>query len=162
MLSKRKRPGSSSTSRIRPRGASLSCLNTRLWICTIFAFPDRALDARDRIELLLCLFERLREPLVLLERGLKAPRGLVVLPRSRRVDFRSQAFGLAVENQALLHFFQVDRDEHPFLRQQRRPGGEQGAQPSLRLGGVAARMTGRRDRERELQAVRRRRRLGCG
>src|SRR5690606_24648863 len=120
MLSRRSRPGSSSTRRIRPRGASGSCLKTLLWICTIFAFPDRAFDVRDRIELLLCLFERFREPLVLLERGLKAPRALVVLPGSRRFGLGSQAFRLGVENQPLLHLLQVNRDEHPFLGQQRR------------------------------------------
>src|SRR5690606_22128066 len=154
MLSRRSRPGSSSTRRIRPRGASGSCLKALLWICTIFAFPDRALDVRDRIELLLCLFERSREPLVLFERSLKAPRALVVLPCSRRVGLGPEAVRLAVQNQPLLHLFQVDRDEHSFLGQQRRAGGEQRAQAPLRLGGVTARMTGCRDRERELQPIR--------
>src|SRR5690606_11591729 len=102
MLSSRSSPGSSSTRRMRPRGASGSCLNTLLWICTIFTFPDRSLDVRDRVELLLCLLELPREPRVLRERRLEPPRAFVVPGLPRGVDLFAQAPCFRIENEPLL------------------------------------------------------------
>src|SRR5690606_24306864 len=160
MLSSRSRPGSSSTRRMRPRGASGSCLNTLLWICTIFAFPDGSLDVRDRIELLLCLLKLPREPRVLGERLLKTPRVLVVARLPLGLRFLAEPTRLGVENQPLLDLLQMDRDQHPLRRKERRPCREQAAEALLRLGQVLVRMPRRRHRERKLHAILRRRRRG--
>src|SRR5690606_35242440 len=160
MLSSRSRPGSSSTRRIRPREASGSCLNTLLWICTIFAFPDGSLDVRDRIELLLCLLKLSREPRVLGERCLESSGGLVVPRRARRFDLVAKPLRFGIENQPLLDLLQMDRDEHTLLGEERGTRREQTAQALLRLGRILVRVTGRCDRKRKLHTILRRRRCG--
>src|SRR5690606_39147228 len=160
MLSSRSRPGSSSTRRIRPRDASGSCLKTLLWICTIFAFPDRPLDVRDRIELLLCLLKLSREPCVLGQSRLEPPHGFVVPRGARCFNLVAKPPCLGIENQPLLDLLQMDRDEHTLLGKQRRALSEQAAQALLCLCRILVRMTWRCDRKRKLHTILRRRRCG--
>src|SRR5262245_31837819 len=99
MLNRRNRPGSSSTSRIRPRsGAELWDL--RCW--TIFAFPNRSFDIGDGVEPGAHVVERELELPVFLECRLQLLRSTVVALGRGRGSGSLQAVGFGIEDQACL------------------------------------------------------------
>src|SRR5688572_6490160 len=145
MLSKRSRPGSSSTSSIRPRSGTVP--GGLLCICTIFAFPDRSFDVGDGVELGAHVVERELELPVFFERGLKLLRVAVVALRGRSRSRALQAFGLGIENEPLLDVLQMDQRENVLLGQQRVAGRKQLGEQGLRLARIARGVRRRRERE---------------
>src|SRR5687768_3089599 len=151
MLSRRSRPGSSSTKRILPRsGAEPGGL---LCIWTIFAFPDRSFDVRDGVESRAHVVERRLELPVFLERRRELLRRAVVALGSRRRCGSLQPGGLRIENQPLLDVLQKYQREVALLGQQRIARGEQLAEQRLSARVVVRRMRRRREREREQEPI---------
>src|SRR5690349_18351451 len=113
MLNRRRRPGSSSTSRIRPRSGAVP--GGLLCIWTIFTFPNRSFDAGDGIESLAHVVELELELTILLERCLQLRSCAVVAfgSRRRRGSLQPRCFG--VEDQPLLDVFQMNQGEGALL-----------------------------------------------
>src|SRR5262245_42594227 len=144
MLSRRNRPGSSSTRRIRPRSGAV------LWdlgcIWTIFAFPNRSFDIGDGVEPGAHVVERELELPVFLECRLQLLGSAVVAFGGGRGSRSLQAAGLRIENQARLDVLQMYQGERALLGQQRIASREQLAEQRLCFRFVARGMRRRGER----------------
>src|SRR5512143_3150854 len=100
MLSRRSSPGSSSTSKIRPRVCSWAI--GLLWIGTTFTFPYRSFNVRYRVQF----------GAGLVERGLQSLRVLVAALRRRGLNGPLQPGCFGIQNQPLFHVLQLDEREH--------------------------------------------------
>src|SRR6185295_18558115 len=116
MLNRRNRPGSSSTSKMRPRVCSW--IIGLLWMGTTFTFPDRSFDVRYGVELGPSLVELLAQLPVLVERGLQSLRVLIVALRRCGLRGFLQPGCFGVENQPLFHVLELDECQYALLGQQ--------------------------------------------
>src|SRR5687768_16772116 len=145
MLNNRSSPGSSSTSRIRPRSGTVP--GGLLCIWTIFAFPDRLFDVRDGVEPGAHVVERRLELPVFFERRRQLLRRAVVALGSRCRSGSLQAAGFGIEDQPLLDILQMYQRENTLVGQQRIARGDQLAEQRLSTRIVARRMRRRRERK---------------